>query len=52
MGTAKIIMLACALLCMMAHSAMAQNGWWDELVNLPFPENYPTRHSSQVSWMN
>jgi len=29
-------------------SALAQNRWWDELENLPSPENYPTRQSSQV----
>lgn len=32
----------------MAHPVLAQNRWWDELANLPFPENYPTKHSSQV----
>ena len=48
MKTAKCIMLACALLCIIAQPALAQNSWWDELANLPFPENYPTKHSSQV----
>jgi len=49
MKTIKLIMLACAtLLCIVAHPALAQNAWWDELANLPFPENYPTKHSSQV----
>jgi len=27
---------------------LAANPRWDELANLPFPENYPTRYSSQV----
>ena len=45
----KLIMLIfAALLCIVAHPAFAQNAWWDELVNLPFPENYPTKHSSEV----
>jgi len=48
MKTTKLIMLACALLCVIAHPALSQNAWWDELANLPFPENYPTRHTSQV----
>ena len=48
MKTTKLIMLACALLCIIDHPVLAQNAWWDELVNLPFPENYPTKHSSQV----
>ncbi len=45
----KLILLAWAsLLCIVAHPALAQNAWWDELANLPFPENYPTKQSSQV----
>ena len=49
MKTMKLIMLTSAvLLCIIAHPALAQNAWWDELVNLPFPENYPAKHSSQV----
>ena len=49
MKMAKLIMLASAvLLCIMAHPASAQNPWWGQLANLPCPENYPTRQSSQV----
>lgn len=45
----KHIMLACTtLFFIVAHPVLAQNRWWDELANLPFPENYPTKHSSQV----
>jgi len=37
-----------ALLCIAAQPALAQNAWWDELANLPFPGNYPTKQSSQT----
>ena len=49
MKTIKFIMLVCAaLLCTVVHPATAQNRWWGELANLPFPENYPAKQSSQV----
>jgi hypothetical protein len=49
MKTTKLIMLACAsLLCTVDHPALAQNPWWDELANLPLPEGYPAKQSSQV----
>jgi hypothetical protein len=48
MKTTKLVVLTCTLLCIIAQPALAQNAWWDELANLPFPENYPTRQSSQV----
>ncbi len=49
MGTMKLIIVQCAaLLCLSGQPALAQNPWWDQLVNLPFPENYPAKHSSQA----
>jgi hypothetical protein len=49
MNTAKLIVLLCAaLLSILAQPALAQNAWWDELANLPFPGNYPAKHSSRV----
>ncbi len=36
------------VLFMVVNPAQGQNAWWDELANQPFPENYPTRQSSQV----
>ncbi len=48
MKTTKLIMLACALPCIIIQPALGQNPWWDELASLPFPENYPTTYSSQV----
>jgi len=48
MKTTKLVMLACALLSIIVNPALAQNRWWDELANLPSPENYLTKQSSQV----
>ena len=49
MNKITLIMLQCAvLLCLVAQPAFAQNPWWDELANLPFPENYPAKQSSRV----
>jgi len=48
MKTRLILLAWASLLCIMAHPALAQNRWWDELANLPFPGNYPAKQSSQV----
>jgi len=49
MRTMKLIIVQCvALLCLSGQPALAQNPWWDHLVNLPFPENYPAKQSSQA----
>jgi hypothetical protein len=49
MKMAKLMMLArAALLCLVVAPAVAQNRRWEELANLPFPENYPTQQSSQA----
>ena len=45
--TRRILVLVCGLV-LSTMPAFAQNAWWNELANLPFPENYPTKHSSQV----
>lgn len=46
--TALVAAACTALLCSVAPPAPAQNPWWDDLANLPFPENHPTERTSQV----
>lgn len=49
MKAAKLIILQCILLfCVAVQPVLAQNPCQDELINLPFPENYPTKQSSQM----
>ena len=44
----RVLSLMSAVACTLSIGAQAsgQNKHWDELRNLPFPENYPTRESA------